>query len=105
MTKHHPVSLQVIRGALVFVGFTVGRIKRLDAAYSDSSLAEYAVAIEKTPYEAGNLCPRDITAMIDAAFAADVHCDSVRWDGWRWSAHISVDIGQEVKTASAQADA
>jgi len=69
--RYHPVSLNVIRGAVEYVGFRVGKLRQTQANVEDKSAA-YVTEVEELPEDlrAGSIW--DIAARLNACFASDV---------------------------------
>lgn len=94
MTKLHPVSLHVIRGALIYSGFNVKRIrKRNSDGEREKDTMYYTVEVDGTEENpAATWSPVDVQVRSSSAFAADVVVEKVTWDGAGWNLHMHTHV-------------
>lgn len=95
----HPVSLHVIRGALTFVGFEVGRIRCVSKASEDHQRVLYDVMIAGVRgMVTDRIPPVVIQQAANNAFSSDVLVTRAVWDGRSWSIrlHIGVRNGRDI---------
>lgn len=94
--QYHPVSLQVIRGALTFVGFKVHRIRCTSPASDDQPYADYRVSLNgMLDIPAARLTPDKVEHMVTNAFSTDVHCLTVEYDGDHWIAVLRSQLSPD----------
>ncbi len=87
--RFHPVSLHVIRGALIYAGFTVGKIRTLVQATPDQPIATYDVILDSIKgLDASAVPPCVVQAAANAAFTGDVSVPFVFWNGENWSLRL-----------------
>lgn len=70
-TLYHPVSVNVLRGALEFCGITPGRLRQLDSD-RETGTATYEMRIEKMPASMARKSTRECAQAIQSCFASDV---------------------------------
>src|SRR5258708_29324614 len=84
--RFHPVSLHVIRGALIYAGFTVGKIRTLVQATPDQPIATYDVILDSIKgLDASAVPPCVVQAAANAAFTGDVSVPFLFCNGENWS--------------------
>jgi len=74
---YHPVSLHVIRGAAEYMGFKLGKIKKL-AEFPETHKAVYAVWIDHAPRGAHDWSPEFYRRQLQHCFAGDITVNSMR---------------------------
>lgn len=75
-TLYHPVSLHVIRGALEYCGFRIGRLKQISAD-KDWGFAKYEAELVDMPGETRTNSPRELIQALNDCFAYDITCTNV----------------------------
>jgi len=75
-TLYHPVSLNVLRGALEYGGFTVGKFRQHNAD-REGMFASYQVEIKTWPIEHDEVSPEKLKVYLNNCFASDVDVVSV----------------------------
>jgi len=76
-TGYHPISLNVIRGALEFSGFKASKIKRI-AELPEQQKAIYTVWIEKSPNGSDTWPIKTWRRMLQHCFMDDIRVNTVR---------------------------
>lgn len=75
-TLYHPVSLNVLRGALEYGGFTVGKFRQHNAD-REGMYASYEVEIKSWPANLDQISPELLKTHLNNCFASDVDFQSV----------------------------
>lgn len=73
---YHPVSLQVLRGALKYNGFTVGKFSQV-LHDQERGTASYDLPVIQWDRSLQGSTINEIHSAINASFAADVECQRV----------------------------
>lgn len=77
ITRYHPVSLHVVRGAAEYCGFKFGQVKQTKSDPTGLS-ATYHVTIEKIPDRVKNENIGGIRSALVNCFNADIRVGTVR---------------------------
>lgn len=72
ITLYHPVSLHVLRGALMYGGFTVGKFIQHNSN-RDLQYATYEVEIKTWPDKIAQVSPELLKVHLNNCFASDVN--------------------------------
>jgi len=70
-TKHHPISLPILRESARICSYRLGRIHQ-DAISEDQFSARYTVEILQCPIEFGGALPQQIAAALNTCYSSDV---------------------------------
>lgn len=76
-TGFHPVSLHVIRGAMEFMGFGAGQIKKI-AEFPEQEKAVYSVRVERWPNGADTWPPKTWRKQLQHCFMDDIKVTTIR---------------------------
>ncbi len=75
-TLYHPVSLNVLRGALEYGGFTVSKFRQRNAD-REGMFASYEVEIKSWPSYLDQVSPELLKARLNDCFSSDMECKAV----------------------------
>ena len=76
-TGYHPVSLHVIRGAMEYMGFKAGKIKKI-AEFPESEKAVYSMWIEKSPNGSDTWPLKTWRKQLQHCFMDDIRVTTIR---------------------------
>jgi len=92
ITLYHPISLTVIRGAALYCGWKIGRIKQTEAD-PESTFASYIVEIVSMPDGMDDMPNRVIQRQFQHCFLDDVEVRRVWMTvGGAWQARLNIDL-------------
>ena len=87
--RFHPVSLHVIRGALLYGGFEPGKIRQIGTPDANHAVAVYDVSIRAIRGMIQGECPPNVVYnAARACFAHDVTVARVLFDGTAYSLRL-----------------
>jgi hypothetical protein len=92
VTLYHPIPLTVLRGAALYDGFKIGRIKQVWAD-PETTYAEYIIELVSMPDGLDEMPNKVIGRQLQHAFMNDVIIRRVWQTGsGSWQARINVDL-------------